>query len=108
MECNVCNQVWACAGRDTVSVHNANIHVKLASGTYILQKNKARFIEYKVSSLCPLCGNELEDLVHFMLACEKLHEMRHPLVVKLQIEVARDSSLVDTVWQLRYGPADPW
>ena len=43
IEYNVCSQIWARAGRDTVSVHKANIHVKLLSGTYILQKNKARF-----------------------------------------------------------------
>ena len=49
-------------------------HVKLISGTYILQKNKARFNQYEVSSLCPLCGIEPEDLMHFMLTCEKLEE----------------------------------
>ena len=81
---NVCSQVWACAGRDTVSVHKANIHVKLLSGTYILQKNKAKFNQYEVSSLCPLCGVESEDIVHFMLTCEKLEEVRQPFITKLQ------------------------
>ena len=84
IEYNVCSQIWARAGRDTVSVHKANIHVKLLSGTYILQKNKARFNQYEVSSLCPLCGIEPEDLVHFMLTCEKLEEVRQPFITNLQ------------------------
>ena len=84
IEYNVCSQIWARAGRDTVSVHKANIHVKLLSGTYILQKNKARFNQYEVSSLCPLCGIEPEDLVHFMLTCEKLEEARQPFITNLQ------------------------
>ena len=46
---NVCSQIWESAGSDTVSVHKANIHVKLLSGSYILQKNKARFNQYAVS-----------------------------------------------------------
>ena len=81
----VCSQVWFSAGRDTVSVHKANIHVKLLSGTYILQKNKAKFNQYEASSLCPLCGVESEDIVHFMLICEKLEEVRQPLITKLQM-----------------------
>ena len=31
----VCSQIWESAGSDTVSVHTANIHVKLSSDTYI-------------------------------------------------------------------------
>ena len=61
---------WTCAVKDQVSVHKANVHVMLASGTYILQTSKAKFNQYEVSSHCPLCGMEPEDLVHFMLTCE--------------------------------------
>ena len=85
---NVCSQIWESAGSDTVSVHKANIHVKLLSGTYILQKNKARFNQYAVSSLCPLCGKDSEDLVHFMLNCEKLEAVRRPFITKLQTLLA--------------------
>ena len=84
LEYNVCSQIWTCAGRDPVSVHKANIHVKLVSGTYILQTSKAEFNQYEVSSQCPLCGIEPEDLVHFMLTCEKLEEVRQPFISKLE------------------------
>ena len=57
---------------------------KLLCGTYILQKNKAKFNQYEVSSLCPLCGVESEDIVHFMLTCEKVEEVRQPFITKLQ------------------------
>ena len=40
LEYIVCSQIWTCAGRDPVSVHKANIHVNLVSGTYILQTVK--------------------------------------------------------------------
>ena len=83
-EYNVCSQIWTCAGRDPVSVHKANIHVKLVSGTYILQTSKAKFNQYEFSSQCPLCGMEPEDLVHFMLTCEKLEEARQPFISKLE------------------------
>ena len=56
----------------------------MLSGTYILQKNKARFNQYEVSSLCPLCGIEHEDLMHLMLTCEKLEEVRQPFITNLQ------------------------
>ena len=69
LEYNVCSQIWTCAGRDPVSAHQANIHVKLVSGTYILQTSKAKFNQYGVSSQCPLCGMEPEGLVHFYVSC---------------------------------------
>ena len=65
-------------------VHKANIHVKLLSGTCILRKNKARFNQYAVSSLRPLCGNDSEDLVHFMLNYEKLEAVRRPFFTNVQ------------------------
>ena len=65
-------------------VHKANIHGKLVSGTYILQTSKAKFNQYEVSSQCPLCGMEPEHLVHFMLTCEKIEEVRQPFISKLE------------------------
>ena len=100
---NVCSQVWSCAGRDTVSVHKANIHVKLLSGTYILQKNKAKFNQYEVSSLCPLWCVESEDIVHFMLTCEKLEEVRQPFITK---HFSSWKSLVDSTRRSGQGSAD--
>ena len=102
IEYNVCKQVCACVGSDTVSVHKANIHVKLVSGIYILQKNKARFNQYEISSLYPLGGNEPEDPVHFMLTFERLHEVRHPFIMTLQKLLAMHHG---SHWWTRY---DNW
>lgn len=81
---NTCNQLWTNAGSDTVSVHKANIHAKLLSGSYILQVNRAKFNQFVVSSLCPLCEGGSEDITHFMLVCGRLQEARKPFIEKLQ------------------------
>ena len=43
-------------------VHKAFVHVKLSVGTYILQSNKARFNQFQVSKLCPLCNREIKSV----------------------------------------------
>ena len=47
-------------------------------------KNKASFNQYQFSSVCLLCGIEPEDLVYFMVTCEKLEEVHQPFITKLQ------------------------
>ena len=82
-----------------VSAHKANIHVKLISGIYILQKNEARFNQYDVNSLCPLCGNEPEDLMHFMLTCEKLDEARScRSCLRFIVEVTGGLGMTTGIW----------
>lgn len=62
------------------SVQKAYVHVKISTGTYILQSTRARFNQFQVSMTCPLCSAADESLHHFLLQCEKLEPTRKPFV----------------------------
>ena len=56
----------------TVSTRDANripIKLKVVSGQYILQANRARFNQNQVDTICQLCGEEEENMEHFLLKC---------------------------------------
>lgn len=50
----------------------ASIKVKLLTGVYVLQINRSKFSNRKISASCPLCGSEDEDKIHFLLKCPDL------------------------------------
>ena len=56
------------------------IRLKIATGTYILQANRASFNRSQLNPICLLCGNGEETLDHFLLICERLDGIRAPLV----------------------------
>ena len=43
------------------------IRLKIATGTYILQANRASFNRSQLNPICLLCGNSEETLEHFLL-----------------------------------------
>ena len=51
------------------------IKLKLLTGTYIFEKNRARYIS-KSSSICKLCDKEVEGIEHFLLSCPILNSTR--------------------------------
>ena len=52
------------------------VQVKLVTGTYILQANRAAFNQMAVDPMCLLCKNGTEDLEHFLLQCAFLRNTR--------------------------------
>jgi hypothetical protein len=56
------------------------IRLKIATGMYILQANRASFNR---SQLNPICGNGEETLDHFLLTCNCLDSIRAPLVKEI-------------------------
>ena len=56
------------------------IRLKIATGTYILQANRASFNRSQLNPICLLCGNGEETLDHFLLTCDRLDGIRAPLV----------------------------
>jgi len=54
------------------------IRLKIATGTYILQANRASFNRSQLNPICLLCGNGEETLDHFLLICERLDGIRAP------------------------------
>ena len=54
----------------TRDINIISVRVKIATGTYVLQSNRANFNSRYVSPLCKLCINENNDeLSHFLLYC---------------------------------------
>ena len=47
--------IWINSNYNSNSILKANVQVEMACGTYILQSTRARFNQYQVSRVCPLC-----------------------------------------------------
>ena len=73
------HKLWSRVKYNQHSVIKDFVHFKLSVVTYILQCNKARFNQFQVSKLCPLCNLEPESLEHFLLRCSELQRVRDPL-----------------------------
>jgi hypothetical protein len=61
------------------SVRDANripVKLKLVSGTYVFQANRANSNQNKVDATCLLCNAEDENMEHFLLHCSVLDEIR--------------------------------
>jgi hypothetical protein len=63
--------------RDIIRI---SIRLNIATGTYILQANKASFNRSQLNPICLLCRNGEETLDHFLLTCNCLDGIRAPLV----------------------------
>jgi hypothetical protein len=64
------------------------VKVKLATGNYRLQTNRASFNQLEIDPICQLCGTAPETVVHFVLHCPALQQVRcdplHELCSSLQ------------------------
>ena len=52
-----------------MAIKKAGFKAKLMTGTYVLQSNRAKFNQYSVDPTCLLCGDDAEDMIHFLLKC---------------------------------------
>ena len=59
--------------------YRVRLKLKLASGCYILQSSRATFNKNEVNPTCLLCGEEDENLAHFLLRCKSLDTVRQPI-----------------------------
>ena len=57
--------------------------LKIVTGTYILQTNRAVYSKHLISATCNLCRNADETLQHFVLCCEALQDIREPLIKRI-------------------------
>ena len=51
------------------------VHLKVVTGTYILQSNRASFNQNEVDPICLLCMTRAETLSHFLLHCATLESI---------------------------------
>ena len=54
--------------------------LKLVTGTYILQSNRAAFNQNAIDPTCLLCKNGEETIKHFLLSCTALSSAREPII----------------------------
>ena len=52
----------------------------IATGTYVLQTNRASYSQNACDATCLLCGDDDETLNHFLLECSALEETRRPIL----------------------------
>ncbi|CAG2232770.1 unnamed protein product [Mytilus edulis] len=57
--------------------------LKIATGSYILQTVRAKFINNTELSICKLCNETEETLPHFLLTCKSLEDIRKPILEDL-------------------------
>ena len=57
--------------------------IRITTGTYILQSNRAAFNQNEVNKTCLLCNKADETLEHFLLICEQLEYKRAPILKDL-------------------------
>jgi hypothetical protein len=67
--------VWSTVANTIVDVHRTATKVRILTGTYLLQSNRARFNQFE-NSECPLCHTEEETYCHFLLTCPELETYR--------------------------------
>ena len=67
--------IWENVGNNTVDVQRGITKARMLTGVYMLQSTKAKFNQYNVEQICPLCRLASEDLQHM---CPALAEVRGP------------------------------
>ena len=72
------------------------IKLKLVTGTYILQVNRAAFNQNQVDPTCMLCQQDPETVGHFLVECTALEEKRRPIM----------DSIVSSLIEITDSPAD--
>ena len=68
-------------------VHEASripVRLRIATGTDILQCNRASYNQFETDATCNLCGDADETLLHFLLECKALQTCRQPIVTAIK------------------------
>jgi len=70
------------------------IKLRLLTGTYYLQSNKAALNQNKIDPTCLVCHTEPETLEHFLLYCKVLAETREPYISELKVLIKEQHSCI--------------
>ena len=68
--------------------------VKILTGSYVLQVNRASFNQKQVSPTCLLCKKREETTEHFMLYCSSLNSIRQPILDEI-IQICHCLGIMD-------------
>ena len=75
--------LWKNAGFNLMAIKKAGFKAKLMTGTYVQQSTRAKFNQYSVDPTCPLCCDDTEDMIHFLLKCRSLSGTRDQFIEKI-------------------------
>jgi hypothetical protein len=64
------------------------VKLRLVTGTYVLQTKRTKYYRNETDPTCLLCGAAEENVLHFILQCEKLQAERVALL-----------SEINAIWQ---------
>ena len=70
------------------------VKLRLMTGTYYLQSNKAAFNQNRIDPTCLVCQMEPETLEHFLLGCNVLAETPEPYISELNVLIKECHSCV--------------
>jgi hypothetical protein len=76
-------------------LHRLPTKLKLLTGSYILQSNRIKMSKNEANILCLLCSKDKENIEHFILDCERLEEVRKPILQEIG-EILNDK---ETSWK---------
>jgi hypothetical protein len=68
--------VWTSLPSNVADIRKGITKCRMLTGTYLVQKDKHRFSNGRVDSICPLCGVGDEDIEHMLTRCSELHCIR--------------------------------
>ncbi|MES9884980.1 MAG: reverse transcriptase family protein [Sedimenticola sp.] len=84
-------------------INRVSVKMKMVTGTYILQVNRASFNQNQPDPVCMLCRTEDETITHFLLVCPGLSTVRQPIlasVINASAGVVTDTYNHDILTQL--------
>ena len=87
------HQVWKAIPHDVRTVKRAYPKLRLLTGTYILQENRARFNQCTVRDCCLLCGAGAQTRTHFIAGCSRLEHIRVKFIEQLITILSRKKPL---------------
>jgi len=85
------HQLWSSINTNPRQVKEAMVKVRMLTGTYTLQANRAKFNQHTVQGTCPLCKTEVENREHFLLHCPPLHPVRQKYLPRIFQTIFRDT-----------------
>ena len=87
--------VFATVRNNTYDTRRAEVKVRLLTGTYTLQYNRAKFNQFNVSPICELCCKHPETREHFLILCESFRDVKHASMNKIRVLFDYSSGIID-------------
>ena len=91
LEIGTSHPLWKMKSKTRIAVKKSIIKARIITGTLVLQMDRHRFNKFDISSICPMCRLEDEDIIHFLLKCPLVAGSRQEPFRQLKNEVINNS-----------------